>query len=445
MIKVSVVMPVYNAEEFLRESIGDIVAQTFEGFELICVDDGSTDESAKIIKEFAKKNPQVKYLYQENAGAGAARNFGMKSAAGKYLLFLDADDRFESTMLEELWDRAEETMADIVVFGADCFQYGTERRREASWLLDKKYLTDRYIEAGVIKQDKKNEILYKISTSTVWNKLYKREFIQERGIAFQEIYVVDSMYFVMLSMAYAERIAVLEKKFVHYRENVPTGQIMNHDKSPTGVYEALHAVRQRMLKDGYFGRVEKGFVNYAVKSCLDRLACFDSCKAEELLYSMLHNEGFEKLGVDLKCNEHEVSRRMWEKCKRIQESEYLEYLYNKQNTLQQMINSSGFIYPLPGGLPEGKRKVAIYGAGNVGKSYFIQLLNRKEYELVGWYDKNYASYGFPTESPEFLREKAVDIILIAVQLDTVAKEIKKDLLKLGVDEASIIWEEPQIL
>ncbi len=445
MIKVSVIMPVYNAEEFLDESIRDILSQTFKEFEFICVDDGSTDNSSEIIKEFGKADARIKYVYQPNAGAGAARNKGMEIAEGKYLLFLDADDRFESNMLEELWNRAEETIADIVIFAADCFQYGTERKRAASWLLDKKYLTDEYIEAGVIRRDRKNEILYNISTSTVWNKLYRREFIQEKNIEFQEIYVVDSMYFVMLVMAYAERVAIDTKVLIHYRENVPTGQIMNHDKSPTGVYEALYSVRQRMLKDECFEQFERAFVNYAVKACLDRLACFSSCQAEELLYNVLHDDGFQKLGINLKCNEHDISEGMWEKCKKIQEMEYVEYLYGKQNALQQMINSTGFIYPLPSSLLVGKRKIAIYGAGNVGKSYFIQFLNQKEYELVGWYDKNYASYGFPIESPEVLREKMIDMVLVAVQLDTVALEIKKDLLKLGIDEAKIVWKEPQIL
>ncbi len=445
MIKVSIVMPVYNAAEFLRESVGDILKQNMEEFELICVNDGSTDESAEILKEFQNKDARVKVLYQDNAGAGAARNKGLGIAGGKYVLFLDADDRFESTMLEELWNRAEETTADIVIFGADCFQYGTERRRAASWLLDKKYLTDEYVEDGVIRRDVKMEILYKISTNVVWNKFFKNEFIQDNQLTFQEIYAVDTMYFVMLALAYAERMAVYDKVFVHYRENVPTGQIMNQDKNPTGVYEALYAVRSRLLEEGRYKQIEAAFVRYAVKAGLERFTRLTSYKAEEMLYSKLHNNGFEKLGLNLTRNEFNIPSGQWEKCKRIQELDYIEYLYNKQNVLHRMINASGFIYTLPHSLLAGKKDIAIYGAGNVGKSYFIQLMAQNEYKLAGWFDKNYASYGFPTESPELLKEKKTEAVLIAVQMDTVANEIKKDLIKLGIDEEKIVWAEPQIL
>ena len=444
-MKISVVMPVYNAAEFLRESIGDILAQTFEEFELICVDDGSKDNSSEIIKEFAANDSRVKYLHQDNAGAGTARNRGMDAAKGKYLLFLDADDRFESTMLEELWNRAEETAADVVIFGADCFMYGTERRRDASWLLDKKYLTEEYIEQGVIRRDKKNDILYKISTSTVWNKLFRRAFIQKEGIEFQQIYVVDSMYFVMLAMAYAKRVAIYDKRLVHYRENVPTGQIMNHDKSPTGVYEALYEVKEHICRSGRFEYVERAFVNYAIKSCLDRLTRFSSLKAEEALYTVLHDNGFEKLGLDLADNIHNIPEVQWERCKEIHDMEYKDYLFWKQSMLKQMVNRTGSVYRLPEELLLGKKKVAVYGAGNVGKSYFFRLLNMAEHQVIGWFDKNYESCGYPVESPELLKQKDVDAVIIGVLMGSVADEISKDIQKLGIPKDKIFWEEPKIL
>jgi len=445
MTKISVVMPIYNAEEFLNESIGDILAQTFEEFELICVDDGSTDGSTKILKKLQQQDDRIKVLNQTNAGAGAARNKGLAIAQGKYLLFLDADDRFEKSMLSEIWSQAEETMADIVVFGADCFQYGTGRKRAANWLLDKKYLTDEYIEEGIIKREKKREVLYSVSNSTVWNKLFRTDFIRNNKIMFQEIHVVVSMYFVMLAMAYAERITTYDKVLVHYRENVPTGQMMNHDKSPTGVYEALCAVKENLEQSKHFKGVEKAFVRYAVKCCLDRLACLTSCKAEMELYNILHNGGFEKLGLNVEINNSEVPNEQWEKCRSIYSTDYIEYLYYKKNVLQNMINRAGFIYPLKNELLLTKKKVAIYGAGNVGKSYAIQLMNDNGHKFVGWFDKNYISYGYPVENPQLLPDREADAVLIAVQMDTVANEIKKDLISLGVEEEKIIWAEPQIL
>ena len=105
MIKVSVIIPVYNAEKYLEECLDSLLRQTFTDMEIICVDDGSTDSSAEILKRFQEKDRRIRVLFQENQYAGIARNNGMKIAQGEYLLFLDADDFFEDTLLEKIYSQ----------------------------------------------------------------------------------------------------------------------------------------------------------------------------------------------------------------------------------------------------------------------------------------------------------------------------------------------------
>ena len=105
-IKVSVVMPVYNAGEYLSRAISDVLSQTLSELELICVDDGSTDNSHDIIKRFAAKDKRVRVIREKNAGPSVARNSGLKSAKGKYVIFLDADDFYEKILLSELYHTA---------------------------------------------------------------------------------------------------------------------------------------------------------------------------------------------------------------------------------------------------------------------------------------------------------------------------------------------------
>ena len=100
MISVSVIIPVFNAEKYLSQCLDSIVNQTLTNIEIICVDDGSTDTSFQILKEYEEKDSRVIVLSKSNAGAGTARNEGLKIAKGKYLSFLDADDFFERNMLE---------------------------------------------------------------------------------------------------------------------------------------------------------------------------------------------------------------------------------------------------------------------------------------------------------------------------------------------------------
>ena len=96
---VSVIIPVYNAEKFLKQCLNSVISQTLKEIEIICVDDGSTDNTNAILKAFSEKDQRITVIHQQNAGAGAARNNGLRRAKGKYLSFLDADDFFEKTML----------------------------------------------------------------------------------------------------------------------------------------------------------------------------------------------------------------------------------------------------------------------------------------------------------------------------------------------------------
>ena len=100
---ISVIMPVYNAQRYLGETIASLQAQTFADFEVICVDDGSTDDSMAILDQVIAQDPRFRVVNQENAGAGAARNKGFTHARGEYAIFLDSDDLFSPKLLEKLY------------------------------------------------------------------------------------------------------------------------------------------------------------------------------------------------------------------------------------------------------------------------------------------------------------------------------------------------------
>ena len=133
-VKISIIMPIYNAEAFLKDSLDDIIGQTLKEFELICINDGSTDNSQNMLKEYSCQDDRIKVICQDNKGPGIARNTGVCRASGKYLLFLDSDDRFEEDLLELIYRCAEENEADIVVYNADMFDTSTGAVIDAPWL-----------------------------------------------------------------------------------------------------------------------------------------------------------------------------------------------------------------------------------------------------------------------------------------------------------------------
>jgi len=131
MVKVSVIIPVYNDEDYVEEALDGILNQTLKDIEVICVNDGSTDDSLRILEEIAERDDRVSVFSQENKGGGAARNYGMKFAKGKYLYFMDADDIIKENTLERTYNVAEEKSLDFLIFKAINYDEDTDKYYES--------------------------------------------------------------------------------------------------------------------------------------------------------------------------------------------------------------------------------------------------------------------------------------------------------------------------
>ena len=201
--KVSVIIPVYNTESYLPECIESLLNQTYPFFEIICVDDGSTDRSAQIIEAYAAEDPRVTLIRQQNSFAGTARNRGMDQAQGKYLLFLDSDDYFDPRMLELSVSRAEETAADIVVFGG----YNLDSRTNTAKVRPS-YLKEHLVSGLEVfsRKDIPDHILT-LSNPAPWNKLYRRDFVKARDLSFMSTRSANDVYFTKMAFVLADRIS----------------------------------------------------------------------------------------------------------------------------------------------------------------------------------------------------------------------------------------------
>ena len=130
MPQISVVVPVYNVEKYLRECLDSLANQTFEDFEVICVNDGSDDSSPDILEEYASEDERFKIVSQENKGLSGARNTGMNYIKGRYLLFLDSDDWLELNALELLYNHANALNSEMVIFPYRYFNQETKQYEE---------------------------------------------------------------------------------------------------------------------------------------------------------------------------------------------------------------------------------------------------------------------------------------------------------------------------
>ena len=236
-IKVSVIIPVYNVEKYLRQCLQSVADQTLKEIEVICVDDGATDGSAQIIKEFAEKDSRFIYVSQENGGAGKARNTGLRMAKGKYLSFLDSDDFFDKNMLLEAYNTAEQYGADFSVFKSDQYYENKNEYKQVNW-------TVRYPELPPYQPFNRRAMtdnVFKALVGRAWDKLYNRELELKSNLWFQEQRTSNDMLFVFSATAIAKNIAYVgsDKVLVHQRRDSSDSLSKTREKSCDCFYKAL--------------------------------------------------------------------------------------------------------------------------------------------------------------------------------------------------------------
>ena len=170
---ISIIIPVYKVEKYLRICLDSVISQTFQNWQAICINDGSPDLSPKILNRYAQFDKRIKVIHQKNQGLSMARNNGLKYATGKYILFLDSDDFIHPQLLEICYTLAEKENADLVSFHYSNFKYDDIISCPKYTLKDLKYTITN---APLFYQKKsyKNKIL-----TTVWSKLYRKDFIQD--------------------------------------------------------------------------------------------------------------------------------------------------------------------------------------------------------------------------------------------------------------------------
>lgn len=287
---VSVIVPVYNAEKYLRQMLKTVVNQTLKRIEIICINDGSTDRSAEIIKEFSKNDSRIIYLEQPHINAGAARNKGLDAAKGRYVVFWDADDKFEKRALETMYEKSESKKADICVCGVNEF---TDE--------GKTYEADGYLREDLIpKKDPFHkfdisERFFDFASNVLWNKMYLREFLSENNLHFQSIRQANDTAFVMLSLYLANAITCVNKKLVFYRVNNKNSLTGRSSETVFCPYEAYLYTLQEIKKYPDFLLVQKSFRNKTAKGIFRGLNMQTSFEAYAGLYEFLQKEGLKNL------------------------------------------------------------------------------------------------------------------------------------------------------
>ena len=229
--EVSVIVPVYNAEKYLRKCVDSLLAQTFRYFEVILVDDGSPDRSGAICDEYAEKDPRVRVFHKENGGVSSARQCGLDHARGEYTIHADPDDWVEPNMLEELYAKAKAEDADMVI--CDYYvEFGkkTELKRQQPSALDSE---------TVLRE------MFQRLHGSLWNKLVKRACYKDFQISFPpEIHYSEDLYVVVSLLLHPIKVAYIPRAFYHYNQTANPNSISRSAGKRT--YEWFVAANERI-------------------------------------------------------------------------------------------------------------------------------------------------------------------------------------------------------
>ena len=215
-VKVSVIVPVFNVGELLSTSLDSILNQTLEDIEIICINDGSTDDSLNILEYYAKKDKRIKIISKENEGQGTARNVGLDNAQGEFISFVDADDFIKKDMLEKLYNKSVNGNLDLVMCKVSSFDNETHVIDDNLWYYSLKCFSG-------FKKEVFNNLDTKEFTSlisvTPYNKLYRRSFIEKNNIRFPEKYIFEDEVFFYNVYLKAKRISLIDENLYYYRTN----------------------------------------------------------------------------------------------------------------------------------------------------------------------------------------------------------------------------------
>lgn len=257
---ISVIIPVYNAEKYLRECLDSVCGQTLQDIEIICVDDGSVDGSAGILGEYAAEDSRISVISQSNAGAGAARNRGMEAASGEYLAFIDADDFWKPQLLEKAYEQAEKYDADLCLYQNAVYDEITGSAAGvpyAAWLPSS---------SQAFRPAEYADRLFQMTAPAPGYRIYRRDMIRKYGLTFLPQHIAEDIYFVFLSMAFAERICFIREVYAFLRRGIGSNLSSALWKYPRETHHSLLQIRSRLEEAGLYETYRKTFRTAAISS-----------------------------------------------------------------------------------------------------------------------------------------------------------------------------------
>ena len=364
--KVSIVLPIYNAERYLKECMESVKNQTLEDIEIICVDDGSIDNSPCILDSYAREDKRIKVIHKKNSGYGSSVNIGIKQAVGEYIGIVEPDDYIELDMMEVLYGYASKCQLDII---SSDYKWFTDEKEKRVFTNHKIYEDESlYEKVFCVCEDKRFIHGNFINPAS----LFRREFLNKNQIYHNETpgAAFQDRGFCYLSILNAKRIMVIKNQFYCYRHDNPNSSIANPNNIMVVINE--YQLIQKNIREKYpcFEKYipdilcrEYGSCRYALARSIPKLwwDCIDKISKEFKVYYEKNQLQFESFPVEWRDELIEII-------------ENPVGFYNKFASLRDEVHEK----------VSSCEKFVIYGAGVIGKRIYDGLYDEDKEKLMGF-------------------------------------------------------------
>lgn len=292
MPKASIVIPCYNAAKFVADTVASAQAQTMDDIQIVCVNDGSTDDTLAILEDLAQRDSRIVVVDQDNAGEGPARDAGLQRATGDWLYFLDADDLMEPVLLERAIRTGEDDGADIVVFRTLMLNEQTGEESICEWSFKRDWMP-----YDCFSPREHPDYAFTSFQNWVHNKIFRGDFVRTHSLRFQHVHRTADLLFTCCALAKANRVSLLNEPLHHYRVNNPQSAMATSDSYPLDFYEGFVALRQALERDDMWNLYHTSFVNWAIDGIVTNLRLARSYDGFITMATRMREEGFNRLDI----------------------------------------------------------------------------------------------------------------------------------------------------
>jgi glycosyltransferase involved in cell wall biosynthesis len=305
MVEISVILPVYNSENYIKECLDSLLSQTFKDIEILCIDDGSTDGSLNILKDIEKTDSRITVITQENMGVAKTRNNGLNLVKGNYVYFMDSDDCLDKNAFKKLHDNITSNRSDFCIMKV-IFVNGSEEYKFPAFDIDKEFDKVNFNDFTFTYRDVKSHVLNDLFAP--WLKLYSAEFLKSNDdFTFPEIKSYSDAPFHVKTMLNASRISFVPEYLYYYREN--DDSLVHSSSNTINFFRLSDIIEDYLVKNDFIDEFTDEFAAFKIVKLVYYMGFTDSeeyyTKAKEELsnvnanFSLIGDNDIDKMNIIL--------------------------------------------------------------------------------------------------------------------------------------------------